>query len=105
MSESTLASSVALIGTTVLVLVLVAVLFQLTSSRVAALAMVISLIFAGTGAVYFVDVNVPLMQSHFRPSGEPAPVWMALLAWGARVAALFSLIHFGRWSKFGRTHA
>ena len=38
-----------------------------------------------------VDVNVPLSESHFYPSGAPAPLWFALAACFARFAAFASL--------------
>ncbi|HEY0682357.1 MAG TPA: hypothetical protein VGD45_08510 [Steroidobacter sp.] len=38
----------------------------------------------------YVDVNIPFSESHF-DSGAPAPLWIALLATFARLAALASL--------------
>ena len=74
-------------------------------SRERVLAFVIFLVLVGAIGIYFVDTNVPLAQSHFKPDGEPAPVWVALLAWGTRVAAIFGLSYFGRWLKRAKTHA
>jgi hypothetical protein len=53
----------------------------------------ILLVFIGFAAsIFVVDVNVPLSQSHFRPSGEPVPLWVALLAWLFRILPLFMLV-------------
>lgn len=39
-------------------------------------------------STFMVDVNVPLAASHLRPSGEPVPMWVALVAWAFRVLPL-----------------
>jgi hypothetical protein len=41
--------------------------------------------------VWFTDTNVPLYSSHYRPGGEPAPVWLATLAFFIRSAAFASI--------------
>ena len=46
---------------------------------------------AAIAAIMLVDVNVPLSESHLRPSGEPAPLWLTLAAAFARFAALASI--------------
>jgi hypothetical protein len=42
-------------------------------------------------AIVFVDVNVPLSESHLRPGGEPVPLWFAVAAAFVRFAALASI--------------
>lgn len=54
---------------------------------------------AALGLLWFVDVNVPLQTSHFRPGGEPAPAWLALLAYVSRLGFVAALILAGRQSK------
>jgi hypothetical protein len=41
-----------------------------------------------TVGALLLDVNVPLSQSHWRPSGELVPAWLALLAWLFRLIPL-----------------
>ena len=54
------------------------------------LAVLAVLCLAGTAAsIFTVDVNLPLAASHLRPSGEPAPVWLALGAWFFRMVPVF----------------
>ena len=54
------------------------------------LAVLLVLCLAGTAAsIFTVDVNLPLAASHLRPSGEPVPVWLALVAWFFRLVPLF----------------
>ncbi len=57
----------------------------ITRTGVVALAAVVCLA-ATAASIFAVDVNIPLSTSHFRPSGDPAPVWVALLAWLFRLA-------------------
>ena len=47
--------------------------------------------FAAIGAIVFVDVNLPLSDSHLRPHGS-APLWLTLIAAFARFAALASIL-------------
>jgi hypothetical protein len=42
-------------------------------------------------AIVFLDVNIPLSESHLRPSGSPAPLWLAISATYVRLAALASI--------------
>ena len=42
-------------------------------------------------SIWFVDTNVPLQHSHYRPGGEAAPSWLALLAFFIRSAAFASI--------------
>ena len=55
-----------------------------------ALLWVLAALLIGGAAVsiFMVDVNLPLSQSQLRPSGEPAPLGLALLAFLLRVAPL-----------------
>ena len=46
---------------------------------------------ASIAAIGFVDVNIPLSESHLRPSGLPAPSWLAVAAMSVRFAALSSI--------------
>jgi len=58
--------------------------------------LVIGLAWSGcVAAIVFVDVNVPLSESHFRPAGELAPLWAAVLAIFARFAALAAIVVAG----------
>ena len=105
LSGSTLGSSIALLGVAALTLLAVLASFRWVSSGAVAFALMVALILAAAVGIYFVDVSVPLAQSHFRPKGEPAPVWMALLIWATRVAAVSGLICFERRSKSASTRA
>jgi hypothetical protein len=46
---------------------------------------------AAIAGIVFVDVQAPLTESHLRPGGEPAPLWLTLAAAFARFAALASV--------------
>jgi hypothetical protein len=46
---------------------------------------------AAIAAIVFVDVNIPLSDSHLRPGGVPAPLWLTLVAAFTRFAALASI--------------
>nr|WP_315490373.1 hypothetical protein [uncultured Rhodoferax sp.] len=105
MSESTFGSSIAVLVVAVVAWLFVHAMFRQISSRAVAFAFVLVMVLAGAVGMTFVDTNVPLIQSQFRPGGDPAPVWAALLAWGTRVATLVVLFYFGRWPKSGRAHA
>ena len=89
MNESTLGSSVALALVALVALLLVRALGRRIASRTLASVLAVMLLLAAASGIHFVDTNIPLIQSHFRPGGEPAPVWVALLAWGFRFAAFF----------------
>jgi hypothetical protein len=65
-------------------------------SRVLALVFCLGLLVAGVAAIWFVDVNIPLRASHWRPSGVPASGWIALLACSVRFGALTGLILLAR---------
>lgn len=44
---------------------------------------------------FFIDTNIPLSESHFRPGGEPAPLWLALIVLmigGAKMGALLGAV-------------
>ena len=56
----------------------------------------VGLLLAGASAIWFVDVNVPLQASHWRPSGLAAPAWIAFLAGSLRFGALAGLIVLAR---------
>jgi hypothetical protein len=98
MVEGTLGSSITLAAATLLTWALVHLAFLRVGSRAAALGLFLAFILLGAAAVIYVDTNVPLAASHFRPDGAQAPVWVALLAWSARVACIVGLIYFARWS-------
>lgn len=104
MSQSPLASSIAIAGVALLAWLLVHIMFRKITSRAAAFAVALLLIVAGAVAVVFVDTNIPVEASHFRPGGELAPVWVALSAWGARVGAIVGLFYFARWSTPRKSH-
>lgn len=105
MIESTLGSSLALLGVAVFALLLVHFLRRWVGSAPAAWALVVLFVLAGAAGIYFVDANIPLALSHFRPGNEPAPAWAALLAWGSRFAALFALVYLAPWASSRRPHA
>ena len=105
MSETTLGSLSALAVVALVALLFVHALRRWVASPAAAWSLVVLLVLAAGAGIYFVDANVPLVQSHFRPGGEAAPAWAALLAWGSRFAALFALVHLAPWSASRRTHA
>lgn len=42
--------------------------------------------------ILFLDVNIPLTASHYRPGGAAAPVWLAILAMFLRFAAFASIV-------------
>jgi hypothetical protein len=46
---------------------------------------------AALASMWFIDTNVPLHSSHYRPGGEAAPTWLALLAFFVRSAAFASI--------------
>jgi Trk-type K+ transport system membrane component len=62
------------------------------NSNILATVFVVLLAVCAFAFVCFIDTNVPLQQSHFRPSGGPAPVWLALLAWASRVGFLVAFV-------------
>jgi len=39
-------------------------------------------------SIFFVDGNIPLSASHFRPSGAPVPEWLAVVVFLIRFGAL-----------------
>jgi hypothetical protein len=80
-------------------LLLVRALGRRVASRTLASVLAVMLLLAAASGIHFVDANIPLIQSHFRPGGEPAPVWIALLAWGLRFAALFGLVYLKPFSR------
>jgi hypothetical protein len=41
--------------------------------------------------ILFLDVNIPLTDSSYRPEGTAAPVWLAVLVMFSRFAALASI--------------
>lgn len=105
MSESTLGSLIALAVVALVALLLVRALGRRIASRTLAWVLAVLLLLAAASGIYFVDANVPLVQSHFRPGGEAAPVWVALLAWGFRWAAVFGLVYLVPLSSSRGTHA
>lgn len=105
MTDTTLGSFSALVLVALVALLLVHALRRSVASPAAAWLLVVLLVVAAGAGIYFVDTNVPLVQSHFRPGGEAAPAWAALLAWGSRFAALFALVHLAPWSASRGTHA
>jgi hypothetical protein len=88
MSESALGSTVLLAGVACAALLLARWLCALKNRKILVVLAVLCVAGAG-GSIFTVDVNVPLSASHFRPSGELAPLWLALLAWLFRVLPLF----------------
>jgi hypothetical protein len=104
MSESTLASFGAVAVVALLALLSVHFLRRWATSTTSAWFIVVALVLAGVVGIYFVDASIPLIESHFRPGGEPAPAWVALLAFGVRFAALFALLYLGPWSPRRKTH-
>lgn len=104
MTQSPFGSSIAIAGVALLAWLLVHVMFRKLASRAAAFAVALLLVLAGAVAVVFVDTNIPLETSHFRPGGELAPVWVALSAWAARVGAIVGLLYFARWSTPRKSH-
>src|SRR5688572_29470439 len=91
MSESTVGSVLALLGVAALAYFLARWLCTVAGAKYAWALFVLVLI--GTAAsIFVVDVNVPLSKSHFRPSNEPVPLWIALLAWLFRILPLFLLL-------------
>lgn len=42
-------------------------------------------------SVWFVDTNLPLSSSHYRPGGEAAPAWLAAFVYFLRSAAFASI--------------
>jgi hypothetical protein len=58
--------------------------------------LVIGLLWSGAiTSIMFVDVNIPLSESHLRPNGPLAPLWLAFLAAVGRFAALASFVVIG----------
>lgn len=100
MSESTLASFCVVAVVALLAMLLVQFLRRWAVSRASACCIVAVLVLTGIVGIHFVDTSIPLVESHFRPGGEAAPVWVALLAFGSRFAALFGLIYLGPWSPW-----
>jgi hypothetical protein len=94
MNGSAAASWLLLVGTAVLAALGAA---GLARTRGALRYVLAAAVLAGAVAsILMVDVNVPLSQSHFRPSGEPAPAWVALTAWLLRILPLFIPIALAR---------
>ena len=88
MSESTLGSSLLLAGIAALAFLGAWWLCAFANRKVLVASAVLCV--AGAAAsIFTVDVNVPLAASHFRPSGELAPLWVALVAWLFRILPLF----------------
>ena len=88
MSESTFGSSLLLVGVAAFALLGAWWLCALANRKVLLLLAVLGVVGAAA-SIFKVDVNVPLATSHFRPSGELAPWWVALLAWLLRILPLF----------------
>jgi hypothetical protein len=88
MSESALGSSVFLAVVAFAALLLARWLCALKDRKILVALVVLCVAGAG-GSIFTVDVNIPLSASHLRPSGEPAPIWLALLAWLFRLLPLF----------------
>lgn len=84
MSESIPGSLVALAGVAILAFLAARRLALLASRKLAGTLAVLCLLGAAA-TIFTVDVNLPLADSHLRPSGDPAPVWLALLAWMFRL--------------------
>lgn len=105
MSESTFASSTAVAVVALLALLLVRGLHRWASSAASAGFILAVLVLTGVLGIYFVDPSIPLVESHFRPGGEAAPAWVALLAFGSRFAALLGVLYLGPWSPWRKTHA
>ena len=57
-----------------------------TAAILAALSIV-----AGIAAIWLVDVNVPLSDSHWQSDGRPVPAWIALVAWLGRLAPIAAI--------------
>jgi hypothetical protein len=47
---------------------------------------------AAVVAIFVVDVNIPLSESHLYSSGAPAPLWLALCATFVRFATLATIV-------------
>jgi cyanate permease len=88
----TITESVALLALAAMVTALaVHLLVKHTKSQRTLVALVLLSGVAAALSVWGVDVNVPLNQSHYRPSGEGAPLVVALLAWASRVGLLAAM--------------
>ncbi len=61
-------------------------------SRSLAWLLLVTLLAAAGAAIGWIDLEVPLQNSRWRPASAPVPWWMALLAWGARCGGLFALL-------------
>ena len=61
------------------------------SSVVAVWLVAAASVAASALAIWLVDVNVPLADSHWRPQGGPVPLVLVLLAQSARVASFCAL--------------
>ena len=84
MSQSIPASLLALAGVAVLAFFAAHGVASLANRKLAAALAVLCLL--GTAvAIFSVDVNLPLAESHLRPSGDSAPAWLALVAWAFRL--------------------
>jgi hypothetical protein len=87
MSESVLGSWLLLAGIAGLAVLGAWCVCAVTSTMRAVL--VVLCLAEAAASIFTVDVNIPLAASHFRPSGDLAPLWVALLAWLFRVLPLF----------------
>ncbi|WP_141513461.1 hypothetical protein [Ramlibacter sp. WS9] len=91
MNESTLGSVLAMLVVATLAYFIARWLCIVVRGKYAWILFVLAFI-ATALSIFTVDVNVPLSRSHFRPSGDPAPPWVALLAWLFRILPLFVLV-------------
>jgi len=76
-----------------LALVLRMVFSAIRNQRVIIFLMVLTLLISCM-SIWFVDVNIPLGESHIRASGAQASVLVALLAWFAKLS-FFAAAIFG----------
>lgn len=98
MSDSTSGSLILLAAIALLAFLLGAALGAIRNRILRLVAVSLCLIAAGI-SVFAVDVNVPLSASHFRPSGEPTAVWVALAAWLFRLLPVLAPVALMCWQK------
>jgi hypothetical protein len=57
------------------------------------------LVLAGIVSILLVDVNIPLTDSHWRPSGEPTSLAVTIIACIGRFAALVAIPLIGECAR------
>lgn len=61
-------------------------------ARATIFLLVAVLVASAVVGILFVDVNIPLADSTYRPDGSAAPVWLAVLVLFSRFAAIASIV-------------